>query len=107
MKRIVNQKCEKHTVAYGKHIIFKFSFRKLALLIPFLRVIVGIKAKQKSLVSVTHRGVKGMLSYEMVSPQTNDLIPLDTGVISTYFFEMFYFSKSHLSITKRMKTLKT
>ena len=78
------------------------------------------KAKQKSLVSVTHRGVKGMLSYEMVSPQTNDLIPLDTGVIpldtgvipldtgviSTYFFEMFYFSKSHLSSTKRMKILK-
>ena len=75
MKRIVNQKCEKHTVAYDKHIISKFSFRKLALLIPFLRVIVGIKAKQKSLVSVTHRGVKGMLNYEMVSPQTNDLIP--------------------------------
>ena len=68
---------------------------------------IGIKAKRKGLISATHRGAKGMLSYEIVSPQTNDLIPFDTGVISTYFFEMFYLSKSHLFITERMKILKT
>ena len=67
MKQIVNQKCGKHTVGYDPCIIFKFSFYKVALLIPFLGVKVGMKAKQKNLVNSMHRAANGILSFEMVS----------------------------------------
>ena len=67
MKQIVNQKFRKHPVGYDLCIIFKFSFCKVALLILFLGLKVGMKAKQKNLVNSMHRGANGILSYEMVS----------------------------------------
>ncbi len=47
-------------------------------MIPLLGVIVGMKAKQKNLVNSMHRGANGIVNYEMVSPQVNNLSPFDT-----------------------------